>query len=250
MYLYGMKDLLVNNIKEFLNVPGIYYIKIYTRDYVGSAVSIGHRLKHHLWALNAQKHHNRTMQNAWNKYGKAEFKMLETCDPDSLIEKELHYITVLNPYMNHIKNPVKIERDDVYRKRLSEGLKKAYANGLEVHNKQEVYMYTLNGDYVKSFSSITEAAEQFNTDPSGICAVLNGRAYSAQKHLWSTSKLDKINIPKKNYQIRAVTQYDMNDVKIREWESVKIAETILKITNVHRAASKNKTAGGFKWKFE
>lgn len=245
-----MKDLTLDNIKEFMNVPGIYYIKISTKDYVGSAVSIGHRLKHHLWALNSQRHHNRTMQNSWDKYGQAEFKVLELCNPDSLIEKELHYILSLNPYMNHIKNPIKIKRDDVYKKRLSEGLKKAYANGLKVHNKQEVHMYTLNGDYVKSFTSITEAAKHFNTDPSGICAVLNGRAYSAQKHLWSTDKLDKINILKKNYQVKSVTQYDINGVKIRKWESIKIAETTLKITNIYRAASKNRTAGGFKWKFE
>jgi len=250
MYLYSMKDLIIDNIKEFLNIPGIYYIKISNRDYVGSAVSIGHRLKHHLWALNIQRHHNRTMQNAWNKYGKAEFKMLETCDPNSLIERELHYITILNPYMNHIKNPVKIERDDVYKKRLSEGLKKAYANGLEIHNKQEVHMYNLDGYYVKSFSSITEAAKEFDTNPSGICAVLNGRSYSAQKHLWSTSKQDQIKIPNKNYQRVSVTQYDMEDNEIKKWTSVKIAETELNISNIHRAASKNRTAGGFKWKFE
>lgn len=37
---------------------------------------------------------------------------------------------------------------------------------------------------------------------------------------------------------------------IKEWESIKIAETTLKIKNIHRAASKNRTAGSFKWRFE
>ncbi|NQY43057.1 MAG: GIY-YIG nuclease family protein [Legionellales bacterium] len=239
-----------DNFVGFLNVSGIYYIKIAEKDYVGSAVSIGHRLKHHLWALKSQRHHNRTMQNAWNKYKVAEFKMLEACDKDILIDKELYYITKLSPYMNHILNPVKIIRDETYKQRLSDGLKKAYANGLEPHNKQEVHMYDLSGNYLKSFDSITEASQEFNTDPSGICAALNGRAYSAQKHLWSTSKLDKIKIPKKNYQVRSVVQYDMNNVKLREWESVKIAEQTLSISNIHRAARNNRTAGGFKWKFE
>lgn len=245
-----MKDFTKDNFKEFLNVPGIYYIKISDKDYVGSAVSIGHRLKHHLWALKTKRHHNKTMQNAWLKYGKAQFKMLETCDKDSLIDRELHYITSLNPYMNHILNPVKIERDEVYKQRLSESLKKAYAAGLEPHNKQEVHMYSLKGNYIKSFSSITEAAKEFNSDPSGICAALNKRAYSANKHLWSTSKLDKIKIPKKNYQVRSVIQLDMNNNVIKVWSSVKKAEQTLNITNVHRAAKNNRTAGGFKWKFE
>lgn len=245
-----MKDFTKDNFKEFLDVPGIYYIKISDKDYVGSASSIGHRLKHHLWALKSERHHNRTMQNAWLKYGKAQFKMLETCDKEDLIDRELHYITSLNPYMNHILNPVKIERDEVYKQRLSESLKKAYAEGLKPHNKQEVHMYSLKGNYIKSFSSITEAAREFNSDPSGICAVLNGRAYSANKRLWSTSKLDKIKIPKKNYQVRSVIQLDLNNDIIKVWPSVKEVEKTLSITNVHRAARNNRTAGGFKWKFE
>jgi group I intron endonuclease len=245
-----MKDLTLENIQEFLNVPGIYYIKISDKDYVGSSTSIGHRLKHHLWAMNSCKHHNRTMQNCWNKYGKAIFKMLERCDADLLIEKEKYYIDTLEPYMNHILNPQKIIRDETYKKRLSEGLKKAYAEGLESHNKREVHMYNLKGNYVKTFTSITEASENFNTDPSGICAALNGRAYSAQKHLWSTSKLDKLNLPKKNYKVRSVTQLTLANVIIKKWNSVKIAEKELNITNISRAASKDRTAGGFKWKFE
>lgn len=243
--------MIIENIKEFLNIPGIYYIKISDKDYVGSAVSIGHRLKHHIWSLNSGRHHNRTMQNAWNKYGKAEFKMLEECNKDVLIDRELYYITELNPYMNHILNPVKIIRDDLYKKRLSEGLKKAYANGLEAHNKQEVHMYSLEGKYIKSFSSITEASQEFNADPSGICAALNNRAYSACKHLWSTSKQDQITIPKKNYQTVSVLQYTLDGITLlKKWDSTKEAQQTLGINNIHRAASKNRTAGGFKWKFE
>lgn len=245
-----MKDITKQTLKKHLNVPGIYYIQIDTKDYIGSSTSIGHRLKHHLWALKSERHHNRTMQNYWNKYQTIKFKVLEICNPDILIEREKHYIDILEPYMNHILDPIKLTRDDTYKKRLSESMKKAYAEGLEPHNKQEVHMYNLKGHYLKTFSSITEAAMYFNTDPSGICAVLNGRAYSAQKHLWSTSKQDQIKIPNKNYQVVSVTQYDMEGNKIKKWTSVKIAETELNISNIHRAASKNRTAGGFKWKFE
>jgi hypothetical protein len=244
-----MKDMILENIAEFLKVPGIYYIKINEKDYVGSSTSIGHRLKHHLWALKSKKHHNRTMQNCWNKHVTAEFKVLETCEPDILIEREKHYIDTLAPYMNHILDPKKIIRDTAYKKRLSEGLKKAYAEGLEPHNKQEVHMYNLQGSYLKTFSSITEAGVYFKAEPSGICAALNGRTFSAQKHLWSTSKKDKITIPNKNYKVRPVTQLSMNKNMIHVWDSVKVAETKLGITNISRAASRGRTAGGFKWRF-
>lgn len=233
-----------------MNVPGIYYIKISDKDYVGSSTSIGHRLKNHIWAMNNCRHHNRTMQNCWDKYKTATFKILEECHLDVLIDRESFYIKQINPYMNHILDPQKIVRDETYKKRLSEGLKKAYAEGLEIHNKQKVHMYNTKGKYLKTFDSITEAAESFNTDPSGICAALNGRAYSAQKHLWSTSKLDKLNIPKKNYKVKAVIQLTINGKVINKWNSVRVAERELNITNISRAASKNRTTGGFKWKFE
>ena len=244
-----MKDLTIKNLQELLKVPGIYYIEINTKNYVGSSTSIGHRLKHHLWALKSGKHHNRTMQNAWNKYQTAQFKMLETCDLDDLITREKFYIDLLKPYMNHILDPLKITRDEVYKKRISEGLKKAYAEGLQVHNKQEVYMYSIEGKYIKSYTSITEAANDFNTDPSGICASLNGRAYSAQGYLWSTEKKDQISTPEKNYQVISVQQMNHNGDIIKVWKSVKEAQVTLGINNIHRAASKNRTAGGFKWSF-
>jgi hypothetical protein len=251
LYLCNMKDLTQNNLQEYLKIPGIYQIKIGDKEYIGSSCSIGHRLKHHLWALNSNNHHNKTMQNCWIKYGKAEFKVIETCEEDLLIERELFYISELKPYMNHILNPQKIERDDIYKKRISEGLKKAYAKGLQVHNKQEVHMYNLEGLYVKTFLSLTEACNHFgNIDPSGICAVLNGRAYSANKHLWSTIKQEKINVPKKNYQLRTIIQCDINYIPIKIWESITIAQKTLGIANIYRAARNNKIAGGFKWKFE
>jgi group I intron endonuclease len=246
-----MKDITIENLQEYLNVPGIYYIQINTKNYVGSSASIGHRLKHHLWALKSGKHHNRTMQNCWNKYQTIEFKVLEKCNPDLLLEREQFYIESLTPYMNHILDPIKLTRDDTYKQRLSISMKKLYANGLEIHNKQEVHMYSLDGKYIKTFPSITEAASSFKTDPSGICAVLNSRAKSAKKHLWSTSKHDQIELPTKNYQVKSVVQYDNTGyIKIKEWSSVKLAERTLNISNVHRAARKHKIAGGFKWKFE
>jgi hypothetical protein len=245
-----MKDMKLENITEFLNVPGIYQIKIKEKDYIGSSVSIGHRLKHHLWALKSKKHHNRTMQNCWNKYQHANFEMLERCESNILIEREKHYIDTLSPYMNHILNPQKIIRSEIYRQKLSQGLKKAYANGLEPHNKQEVHMYSLIGRYIKTFSSITAAGDYFKSGPTGICAVLNGRTSSAQKHLWSTEKLDKIQIPNKNYVIKSVSQCTLENTFIKKWNSIKVAQTKLNINNIHRAAFFNRTAGGFRWKFE
>ena len=181
---------------------------------------------------------------------KGKFKILEHCAVDDLIKREKHYIDSLKPYMNHILDPIKIKRDDIYRKRLSESLKKSFENGREVVNKQPIHMYSLQGLYIKSFESITDAADYFNTSASGICAVINGRAYSAQKHLWSVIKQDSLDIPTKNYKLQKVIQLSTNEEIIKIWDSIKSAQKELKISNISRAAKHNRTAGGFKWRFE
>ena len=246
-----MINLEIKNNNNYRNISGIYKISINDKFYIGSSNSIGRRLNHHLWSLIKNNHHNKTIQNYWNKYKLASFEIIEICDIDILIEREKFYIDNLKPYMNHILDPVNIKRDDIYKKRLSEGAKKSFKNGRKVVNKQLVHMYELmTGKYIKTFNSITEASLNFNHngDASAISAVLNGRAYTAYSHYWSTEKFDIINISKKKYKLRKIQQYKDN-ILIKEWESVTDAQQTLNIKNITRAASKNRTAGGFYWKY-
>lgn len=120
-----MEKLNTLTLKTALKSIGIYKIKINDKEYVGSSCNIGHRLKHHLWSLENLKHHNRTMQNLYNKYGKEEiyFTIVEECSDDILIERETYYISTLNPYINHILNPQTLVRDDICKKRMSEAKK-------------------------------------------------------------------------------------------------------------------------------
>jgi group I intron endonuclease len=68
---------------------GIYQIlnTVTGKCYIGSAVSIKKRLSHHLIRLNSGSHHNKKIQNAWNKYG-AEifvFEPILICDKSLLL---------------------------------------------------------------------------------------------------------------------------------------------------------------------
>lgn len=248
-----MKTLTVKNLEDLLGIPGIYTIKINGRSYIGSSTSIGHRLKHHLWALSNQKHHNRTMQNLFNKYGVENvwFYKVEDCQPDSLIEREKYYIDLLTPYMNHILDPQKIVRDDVYKQRLSDGLKSAYAKGLRPHNDKPVYQYTITGEYLHTYSTCSDAAALFNKkrDPSAICMCARGDNYTAYNYRWSYEKVDKLVDFEKKYEYKLIQQLTLEKVLIKTWRSAKDAETLLGITNISRAATKNRTAGGFRWKY-
>lgn len=74
--------------------------------YIGSAMDIERRWRHHKKALYDNKHHSVYLQNAWNKYGKDcfIFNVIENCFFFILIQREQHYIDELNPEYNILKN--------------------------------------------------------------------------------------------------------------------------------------------------
>jgi len=247
-----MKTLTTDSIKIALNRVGIYKIKINDKEYIGSSCNIGSRLKHHLWSLQHLKHHNRTMQNLFNKYGinNIYFEIIEECSEEVLIEREAFYIETLNPYINHILDPQSLVRDDVYRKRISESRKKAYANGLKPHNLKAVHKYSLDkGEYLESFESLTAAAKSINAKSiNSIKAVCNGKQTSAGGYIWSYNKVSLVFSKDKKYKLQPVLQYTIDDIFIKKWESITEASKELGISNINRAISKNLTAGGYRWK--
>jgi len=247
-----MEKLNTQTLKTALKSVGIYKIKINDKEYIGSSCNIGNRLKHHLWSLENLKHHNRTMQNLYNKYGKEGlyFTIVEECSDDILIEREAFYINDLKPYINHILDPQVIVRDDVYKKRLSESKKKAYANGLKPHNLKAVHKYSLDkGEYLESFESLTAAAKSINAKSiNGIKAVCKGDASSAGGFVWSFTYNINMLYRLKEYKLQPVLQYTNDNLFIKKWESITQASKELGISNINRAISKDLTAGGYRWK--
>lgn len=247
-----MEKLNTQTLKTALKSVGIYKIKINDKEYIGSSCNIGNRLKHHLWSLENLKHHNRTMQNLYNKYGKDEiyFTVVEECSDDSLIKREAYYISTLNPYINHILDPQTLVRDDVYKQRISVAKKVAYANGLKPHNLKAVHKYSLDkGEYLESFESLTAAAKSINAKSiNGIKAVCKGDASSAGGFVWSFTYNINMLYRLKEYKLQPVLQYTNDNLFIKKWESITQASKELGISNINRAISKDLTAGGYRWK--
>lgn len=83
---------------------GIYEIVnlVNGHRYVGSAVDLEKRWKLHRINLRTKKHHNKHLQNAWNKYGSEHFRfrVIEHCFIFALIFREQYYIDTLNPQYN------------------------------------------------------------------------------------------------------------------------------------------------------
>lgn len=78
---------------------GIYQIlcKLTGKVYVGSAVWLAKRKRHHREGLLSGSHENPYLQKAWDKYGPSafEYSVLEYCDKEKLMEREQHHINKL-----------------------------------------------------------------------------------------------------------------------------------------------------------
>lgn len=84
---------------------GVYQIlnKINGYKYVGSAsLSFDKRFSQHRHHLSKKTHHNRRLQNSYNKYGADtfEYSILQYCPSDICVKKEQWFIDVLNPEFN------------------------------------------------------------------------------------------------------------------------------------------------------
>ena len=175
-----MNKLILENLIPHKNKCGIYKITINNKIYIGSSKNIKNRLNTHLKTLKNKTHHNHTMQNLYNKYGidNIYFEVIETCLEENRISREKYYINSIKPYINHILDPENIIRDKEYKHRISISKKKYYETHSPVNIKM-VYQYSLEGKYLQSYKSITDAAISTNQDTTAICSVCNNRSYTA-----------------------------------------------------------------------
>lgn len=80
----------------------IYYIECEGKVYIGSTSrKTNTRKSEHFSKLSKNKHPNKHLQNAYNKYGKDRFSfgILEECNIDSLYLIESHYIEITGSYI-------------------------------------------------------------------------------------------------------------------------------------------------------
>lgn len=95
------KELLKNGIYKIINIQN-------NKFYIGSCSSktyLYERLKHHQQDLLLNKHHNKYLQNAYNKYGIDNFyyEIIEICSPVDCINREQYWIDLLKPHYNLLK---------------------------------------------------------------------------------------------------------------------------------------------------
>jgi group I intron endonuclease len=79
-------------------ISGIYAIICLINDkmYIGSANNLSERWKQHKCRLTVGDHHNKHLQNAWNKYWKHNFIFVILERTNNLIEREQYWIDLTN----------------------------------------------------------------------------------------------------------------------------------------------------------
>ena len=103
-------------------------------------------------------------------------ELIEICDVDNWQEREIYWINSFENLTNTHKGG-----SHVYLKEKNNSLKKI-----------KVYQYDLNGNYINSFDSLTEAAKEVNKSVSSLQRALSCDKGSCANFQWKTIKLDKI----------------------------------------------------------
>jgi hypothetical protein len=220
-----MKKLISECLHKDLNQKcGIYKLTCNEHSYIGSSINIYYRLKRHISDLLKNKHANKYMQNAFNKYGKDGFmfEVIEECSKAVLIKTEAYYIESMSPDLNFIQNPVAMIHSNETLLRISATLKEAYASK-RIKNpiSKTVHQYNINGFYLKSYESCAEAEKQLNLPKGKVSKVASGKGFSCGDYRWSYEK--KIKLKKSNFTYKGnkiVYTFDQNNILVQEWQSI------------------------------
>lgn len=222
-------------------ICGIYKITNISNNqcYIGQSINIEKRWKDHQRALD-----NYAIHKALRKYGiqNFTFEIIELCKAEELNTKEQYWIKYYNSYINGYNETPGGE-------------------GVLDANKRAVNQYDLNGQYLRTFNSITEAEQSLNINYHGsninsACKQKDGRE-TALGYQWRyADEIEPgINIAKSKNQIdksrKKIQQYDFNNNLIQEFDNITQAS---KITGIGRTSISNclngysKSAGNYFWK--
>ena len=127
-----------------------------------------------------------------------------------------------------------------------------------LYKAKTVYQYHLNGIFIQSYSSISEAARNIAKEKnkenaedmtSNIVYACNNKIHSAYGYLWSYDKVDKLN---KKVKHSKINQYDLNGKYLKTYDTQTAAakDNQLQLTAINNACTgKSQTASGYIWKY-
>lgn len=112
-----------------------------------------------------------------------------------------------------------------------------------------VNMYDKQGNFLKTYESISEAEEEIGVTGIGEC--LRGKRKTIGGYVWRypTDSFDKYSCESK--VLKPVVQYDINGNYIAEFESIEQAKNQTNVRNISTCVvGRKKTSGGFVWRYK
>lgn len=123
---------------------------------------------------------------------------------------------------------------------------------IDVFSK-EVHQYSLSGDYIRKWPSVSEAARELGVSHSAISVCCRGGAKSAYGYVWSYEMKDSVEpVGPPKYRVKAICQYTLGGELIKKWESGADVQRQLgydKSAICMCCRGKQKTAYGFIWRY-
>ena len=232
---------------------GIYKItnKVTGASYIGQSRNIRNRIYQHF--NNRVETHNDYLRKAINKYGVESFssEIVEECNKEKLDELEKKYIVLFNSIKPHGYN---FEKGGCLHKELSDETKRKIGRALSM----PVNQYSIDGKYLKTFSSAQEVSRKTNRlgDRSSIQLVCLGKKKTALGFQWryftgGTNDIIAVSGYRREKTAR-VSQFAKNGNHIATFGSRKEASSAsgVQAKNIFYALSGGKSAGGFVWRYE
>jgi len=162
---------------------GIYKIvnKVNMKVYVGYTTNLYRRRQQHINELRYNKHGNRHLQKAFNKYGRFnfEFEVIELCNFDNLCFLEHYWCTILRSNDSEFGYNIKPTDPNTFNVPLSEETKKIMSN-MKKGRKLSQNCIKANSKKVidtitkKIYNSAKEVSNLINVEYSCFCKMLTG----------------------------------------------------------------------------
>lgn len=245
----------LNDLKNFKKIEAVYGIhnKITNKWYIGSTFNLHDRIRRHRYYLLKQQHHSQKLQKSFNKHGIENFEViiLENCnklDIDDLINKEIDYIEKFDS-LNNGYNMTKDCRTYKMFKLSKTAIKKCISA-----RSVPIVQLSLQGEFIKEFSSIVEAAEELDEQTTNISkACKKGCTHSVKGFLFlykkdydqtksykyiktrpSAAHLEKIkHAARNNKRTRKIYELNSKNEIIHEYNSISECERSLNLKKDH-----------------
>ena len=200
--------------------------------YVGVTTkkSVSQRLIQHRYCANHPKKRglpvHKWMYSVYKQGGTINITEIDRCLENEWEEKEQFLIQKYKNENHNLLNIDKGGRGVITKEKRSID---SVIRSIEAH-KKPITAYYLNGEIYKTFSSITEAANELKGKVNNICSVLNNHTKSAYGYMWKfKSNNEKIDPYQKKLIGTKIYQFDLNGKLLHEFNS---KQEVLKFFNI------------------